>query len=201
MNATPSLDSDDAMLSELAALGMRAARVVTRMMEIEQLAAEAAAQWLPVPGSVPAASLEAVEAGRDADALAAVMEPAVKRIEMLARALDRVSRSVRRTVALRRRVAAGWPRAGLSDSRAAMVRRQVVRGVSEAIRHGTEGEAAERLFDELAVRLEEPAFEEHMLGLPVDEVVRLICRDLGVAFAAAAGGEPGAVAAGQADTG
>jgi hypothetical protein len=47
--ATPEINVD-ATLSELAALGMRAARVVTRMMEIEQDAAEIAASGLPERG-------------------------------------------------------------------------------------------------------------------------------------------------------
>ena len=181
MNTTRPSESDDAMLSELAALGMRAARVVVRMMEIEQSAADWAAHELPAPGSVPVTDPAYVEAGREADALAEVMAAAAPRVEGLARALDRVSRLVRRTAALRRRMEAGWPRVSpASDSRAAMVRRQVARGVSEAIRSEADGEAAERLFDELVERLEEPGFEAEMLSLPVAEIVRRVCLELGL---------------------
>ena len=49
---------------------------------------------------------------------------------MLTRALERSSRLVRRCVALTKRIEAGWPRGARVDDRAAMVRRQVKRGVS-----------------------------------------------------------------------
>ena len=179
--ACPNLVADD-LLSELAVLGMRAARVIAAMMEIEQAAAAVAAGCLPAAGVEPASLAEAIAAGEGADGVAAVMAEAVPRVEVLARALDRVSRSVRRSVALLRRLEAGWPRAGSVDDRRAMERRQVARGVGEAIRRGAEGEAAERLFDELAERLDDPGLDEETLVLPVAEVVRRICRDLGLSM-------------------
>ena len=170
----------DATLTELAALGLRAARVVTRMMEIEQAAAEIAASWLPT-AQTPAASLsEAITAGQDADALALAMTQAVPRVEILALALDRVTRSVRRSIALMRRLQAGWPHAA-PDDRGAMVRRQVARAVAETIRGRADGEAAERLFDDLAERMDDPTLQDEILSLPVDQIVRRICRDLGLA--------------------
>ena len=168
-----------AMLSELATLGMRAARVVTRMMEIEQAMAEVAAGYLPASVADPASWAEAVAAGQGVDAANAAMAQGVARVEVLARAFDRVSRSVRRSAALLRRMEAGWPRAG-SDDRVAMVRRQVARGVAEVIRRESDGESAERLFDELAERLDEPGIETDLSVLPVEEVVRRLCRDLGL---------------------
>jgi hypothetical protein len=185
MDATAAPDTDfDATLAELAALGMRAARVVTRMMEIEQAAADIAASWLPEMGSTAASLAEAVAAGQGVDTLVAAMAEAVPRVEVLALALDRVSRSVRRSVALMRRMQAGWPRAASADDRAAMVRRQVGRRVGDMIRSATDGEAAERLFDELAERLDDPDLERDILALPVEEIVRRIGRDLGLAVAA-----------------
>ncbi len=62
-----------------------------------------------------------------------------------------------------------------------MVRRQVARRVAGMIRRQTDGEAAERLFDELAERLDDPALEQDILALPVDEIVRRIGRDLNLA--------------------
>ena len=173
---------------------MRGARVVVRMMEIEQAAAEVVAGWLPAAGPFPGALGDAVAAGQGVDAVTEAMAGGVPRMEVLARALDRVSRSVRRCVALKRRLAAGWPRAG-ADDRAAMVRRQVARGVTDAIRCRAEGEAAERLFDELAERLDEPELEAELSALPVAEVVRRVCRDLGLAGAGVAEvlGPPGGV--------
>ncbi len=177
----PPIPELDATLSELAALGMRAARVVTRMMEIEQAAADIVAGWLPEAGSVHASLGEAQAAGLGVDTAIAAMAQSVPRVESLARALDRLSRSVRRSVALMRRMQAGWPRA--ADDRTAMVRRQVARSVAEVIRREAEGDSAERLFDELAERLHDPAFVDEVLALPPEEVVRRVCRDLGLATA------------------
>jgi hypothetical protein len=190
-DTTTPTPSDDAMLSELATLGMRAARVVVRLMEIEQQAADMVAGWLAGPKHELTSMHEAITAGQALDAVNTAMRETVPRAELLARALDRVSRSVRRNIALQRRLQAGWPRTG-SDDRGAMLRRQVARGVAEAIRRETDGEAAERLFDELAERLDEPGFAEVALALPVAEIVRRICRDLGLADGAARdlGGAP-----------
>ncbi len=189
--AAAPLDAD-ATLGELAALGLRAARVIARMMEIEGQAAEVTASWLPETGG-PASLGEAEAAGHGVDMVAAAMAQAVPRAEVLARALDRVSRSVRRSLALMRRMQAGWPRAG-ADDRQAMVRRQVARGAAEAIRRQTAGEAgdeaAERLFDDLAERLEDPALDAELRLLPVEEAVRRICRDLGLAAGAVRDASP-----------
>jgi hypothetical protein len=182
MDATDAPDPNfETMLSELATLGMRAARAVTRMIEIEQATAEVAASWLPGLGPMDASLGEAVAAGQAVDAVTVAMAAAVPRVEVLALALDRVSRSVRRSVALMRRLQAGWPRAAGPDDRTAMVRRQVARRVAGMIRRQTDGEAAERLFDELAERLDDPALEQDILALPVDEIVRRIGRDLNLA--------------------
>ena len=172
----------DGSLTELASLGIRAARVVTRLMEIEQQAAEMVASCLPEPGRQPQSLAEAEIAGQDVDAVTAAMAQAVPRVEALARALDRTSRSVRRTVALIRRMAAGWTGAGSADNRQAMLRRQVARGVAEMIRRESDGEAAERLFDDLAERLDDPGVAAEIGVLPEAEVVRRICRDLGLAM-------------------
>ena len=181
--ATPNPDLD-AALAELASLGMRAARVVTRLMEIEQAAAEVVASYLPAPGHQPDSLREAEAAGRDVDAVTAAMAQAVPRAEVLARAFDRVSRSVRRTVALIERMKAGWSPARSADDRQAMLRRQVAHGVAEVIRRESDGEAAERLFDDLAERLDDPGVAAEIGVLPEQEVVRRICRDLGLAMSA-----------------
>ena len=179
--APPNPDSD-ATLAELASLGMRAARAVAQMMEIEQEAADVVASWLPEKGREPASLTEAHTAGHGVDMVTEAMQHAVPRIEALTRAFERVSRSVRYTVALTRRIEAGWPRAA-SDNRQAMVRRQIARGVTEAIRREAVGEAAERLFDSLAERMEDPGLEHDIAVLPVDQIIRRICRDLGLAAA------------------
>ena len=174
-------DPDDA-LSELVAIGLRGARVLVRLMEVEQMTVDAMAVDLPRPGVEPESASAAHAAGVCLDGMAEWLTRAVPRAEALARALDRVSRSVRRSVALLKRMRAGWPRAGRADDQPAMVRRQVTRGVAEVIGRVSESDdTAERLFDDLAERLEEPGFEQEMHDLPVAEVVRRICRDLGLA--------------------
>ena len=171
----------DEMLSELAAIGMRMARVVVRLAEIEQLAVDIVTESLPQTGVEPGSLAEAQVAGASLDGLAQWMAGAVPRVDKLVRALERVSRSVRRCVALSKRIESGWPRVRSVDDRAAMVRRQVTRGVSEVIRRVSDSdEAAERLFDDLYVRLERPEMEQEMLDVPVAEIVRRVCRDLGL---------------------
>ena len=161
---------------------MRAARVVVRMMEVEQAAADIVAGCLPASIAAPASLNEATEAGLSLDQVAMAMAAAVPRVNVLARALERVSRAVRRCIALNRRIEAGWPRVRSADDRAAMVRRQVTRGVSEVIRRVSgSDDTAERLFDDLYERLDRPDFEQALLDHPVQEIVRRICRDLGLA--------------------
>lgn len=178
----------DAMLSEVAALGLRASRVVVRLMEVEQAAVEVIAHWLPM---ADAAASDTLAAAQGVDAVDAALAVAAPRIEILARALDRMSRSVRHSVALLRRMQSGWPRAARADDRLAMTRRQVGRGVAEVIRRESRGVAAERLFDDLAVRLEDPDWDADLGSLPVEEAVRRICRDLGLAADALRGVAPG----------
>ncbi len=65
-----------------------------------------------------------------------------------------------------------------------MLRRQVARGVTSRIRDAADSEAAKRLFDDLYERLDDPAWADDLQSLPVEEVVRRICRDLGLVTAA-----------------
>ncbi len=185
-------------LDELAALGMRVARAVTRLAEIETEAAEVLAADLPARGHRPGSVTEAAEAGLALDGAEAVLAKAGPRVAELARAFDRVSRSVRRTVALGKRLEAGWPVRAAADTRGAMVRRQVGQRVAEAIRQSATGEAAERLFDELAERLEDPALEAEIETLPVEAIVARVRRDLGLAEFVLRGVSG---AAGETDTG
>ena len=94
------------MLTDLAALGMQAARLVLRMMEIEQAAAEVVAADLPKAGALPASVTEATLIGLSLDQVTQVMAVAVPRIERLARVFERASRAVRRSVALKQRIEA-----------------------------------------------------------------------------------------------
>ena len=179
MDAPAPFDAD-ALLAEAAAHTMRAIRVVSRVMEVEQAAIEVAAAWLPATHRAPASLAEAADAGRAADAITAATGPAAPRLALLSRAMDRLTRSLRYTIALKQRLAAGWPRPRAADDRPAMLRRQVARGVTSRIRDAAGGEAAERLFSELYARLDDPALADDLLTLPVEEIVRRICRDLGL---------------------
>ena len=152
MDAPAPFDAD-ALLAEAAAHTMRAIRVVSRVMEVEQAAIEVAAAWLPATHRAPASLAEAADAGRAADAITAATGPAAPRLALLSRAMDRLTRSLRYTIALKQRLQAGWPRPRAADDRPAMLRRQVARGVTSMIRHAAPGEEnaepAERLFREL----------------------------------------------------
>ncbi len=187
MDATAPFDAD-AVLAEATTLTLGAMRVVSCMMQIEQKLAQAAAAWLPETGSTPASLAEAAATGQAIDDTTAAMAQAVPHTNTLARALDQLSRSLRRIIALKQRIQAGWPRARAADDRPAMLRRQVARGVTSRIRDAAPGEenaeAAERLFDDLYERLDDPAWADDLQSLPVEEVVRRICRDLGLVTAA-----------------
>ena len=179
MDAPAPFDAD-ALLAEAATLTMAAMRVVSCMLQIEQKLAQAASAWLPDSASLPASLAEATATGQAVDDATAAMAQAVPHTDTLVRALDRLTRSLRYTIALKQRLAAGWPRPRAADDRPAMLRRQVARGVTSRIRDAAGGEAAERLFSELYARLDDPALADDLLTLPVEEVVRRICRDLGL---------------------
>lgn len=171
-----------AALAELVQIGMTVARMVGRAAEVETAVAEAVAQAGAADGaSALATSLaEAIEADRAAAAAAEARHTVVARTEAVAAAFARVSRSVRLTVLLAERVDRGWARRPLADDQAAMARRQVVRGVEDAIAREASGEQAARLSEALAERLETLEGEGELAARPAEEVVAEICRDLGL---------------------
>ena len=173
-------------LMELVGLGVRIARVATELAEVERRVVAVVEAGLPA--SLGGAGLdEARMAGLAVDSVDAALAAAAPRIAAAApriaaasQAFERVSRAVRRTAALVRRLDCGWPRRGGSDDRQAMARRQVARSVGERIAAHAEGERAERLFDDLAERLDALQLEG-ALEQPVEAVIAEICRDLGLA--------------------
>ncbi len=169
-------------LAELVQIGLRVARMLGQVADGEAALAVAAAQ-AGVAADVPALAgslAEAIEADRAAAAAAEGRQTVVARAEAVAAAFARVSRSVRLTVLLAERIDRGWARGRVADERQAMVRRQVARGVGEAIGREAEGERAERLREGLAERLERLDAEDALGERPAEEIIAAICRDLGL---------------------
>ena len=167
-------------LMELVALGVRLARVAAEVAEVEGRVVAVVAAGLP--GSLDGAlSLdEARDAGLAVDSAETALAQASARIGTAAQAFDRASRAVRRTVALVQRIDAGWRPQGGSDNHGSLVRRQAARSVGERITREHDGEAAERLFDDLAERLD--ALElDGGLDRPAEMVIAELCRELGLA--------------------
>ena len=163
-------------LVELVGLGMRIARVAADVAEAEGRVVAVVAAGLPE--SVDAGSLaEAQAAGRAVDAAGLALAQASPRIGEAARAYDRAARAVRRLAALVQRLDCGWRPRGGADDHPAMVRRQAAREVGERIARRAEGEAAERLFDDLAERLD-ALEDEGGLDRPAEAVIAALCRDL-----------------------
>jgi len=81
---------------------------------------------------------------------------------------------------LAERLDRGWARRGVADDRIAMARRQIARGVEDAIERTADGERAERLTEALADRLESLDVETELADRPAEEIIREICRDLGL---------------------
>ncbi len=165
---------------ELAGYGLRIARVAAEVAEVEGRVVALLATGLPDELRRCRRRCTRREmAGLAVDAADAALKQASPRIDVAGQTFERVSRAVRRTVALVQRIEAGWPRAVGLDDRRAMARRQVARGVGERIARHADGEAAERLFDDLNERLDAMEFGGD-LDQPVDEVIDAICRALGL---------------------
>jgi hypothetical protein len=168
-----------AALMDLVSLGVRIARVAADLAEAEARVVAVVSAGLPACTDTAGSLAEAREAGSAVDAADAMLAQAAPRVAVAAQAFERVSRAVRRTAALLQRIEAGWPRRGGSDDRQAMTRRQVVHRVGQAITRRADGEAAERLFDDLAERLDTLELEGG-LDRPAELVIAAICRELGL---------------------
>ena len=103
-------------------------------------------------------------------------------------AFDRIARTVRRTVALSRHIAAeearGGPAAPLprvpAPQRAA-ARAQLIRGVEDAIHRKRRDLDTEPLYAELNERLDDPELDGDLQNRLINDIIEDICRDLGVA--------------------
>jgi hypothetical protein len=186
----PASTDDSALrdaLMELVGLGVRIARVAAEAAEAEGRIVAIVAAGLPARVDIAGSLGEAQDSGFAVDTAEAALAQSTPRIATAAQAFERVSRAVRRTAALMQRIECGWPRHAGSDDRRAMARRQIARSVGEVIARQAHGEAAERLFDDLAERLDRLELDGG-LEQPVNIVVAEICRDLGLSLANPAAG-------------
>ena len=165
---------------DLVMLGVRIARVATEVAEADGKIVALLAAELPARIANHESITEAQLAGLSVDAADAALKPATARVAAAGLTFERVSRAVRRTAALMQRIESGWPRRGGSDDRRAMARRQVARSVGEAITRRADGEAAERLFDDLSERLDALELDGSLEDRPAEVIVAAICRELGV---------------------
>ena len=168
-------------LAELVQIGLKVARMVGQSAEAETQLAEAAAQaGATEDASALATSLaEAIEADRAAAAAAEMRQTVVARTAAVAMAYARVSRAIRLTMLLAERFDRGWARGRAPDDRHTMAKRQIARGVADAIAREAEGERAD-LTSALAERLEALDTEDEFPGRSPEEIIAMICRDLGL---------------------
>ena len=164
----------------LVSFGVRIARVAAEVAEADGKIVALLAAELPARIADHASLTEAQLAGLSVDAADAALKPAAARVAAAGLTFERVSRAVRRTAALMRRIECGWPRRGGSDDRRAMARRQVARSVGEAITRRADGDAAERLFDDLVERLDALELDGGLEDRPAEVIVAAICRELGL---------------------
>ena len=169
-------------LAELVQIGLKVARMVGHNADAETQLAEAAAQAGAAEGaSALATSLaEAIEADRAAAAAAETRQTVVTRTTAVANAYARASRAIRLTILLAERLDRGWARRGTADDRHTMAKRQIARGVKDAIAREAEGERADDLTGALAERMEALDTEGAFDGCSAEEIIALICRDLGL---------------------
>jgi hypothetical protein len=146
------LQSCREMLLELAEIGMSIARALPR-----QVAAAPEGQPPTPPDQVVAASV----------------------------AFDRVARAIRRTVALISRLHEPDSPLPLLPAAAAerrlAARKRLIRGVEDAIQREARGDWAEALNVEFRERLDDPDLDDDLGQMPVNEVIAIVCRDLGIA--------------------
>ena len=163
-------------LAELVQIGLKVARMVGHSADAETDLAEAAAQaGATEDASALATSLaEAIEADRAAAAAAEMRQTVTARTNAVAIAYARVSRAIRLTILLAERLDRGWAQRGAADDRPTMAKRQMV------IARKAESERADDLTSALAERLEALDTEDEFPNRSAQEIVAMICRDLGL---------------------
>ncbi len=97
---------------------------------------------------------------------------------------DRIARTIRRTIALARHIAANPPKARPPAADRTQAREKIIRGVEDAIevkRRLTPGTDTGILYNELHERLDDAAFERDLRTRPIDDIIEELVRDLGIA--------------------
>ena len=105
-------------------------------------------------------------------------------LEHAATAFDHVSRSVRRTILLSRRLdepASAQLGSAQPQQHRAAARKRLIRDVEDTIARTTRGPESEQLQAEFQDRLDSPDLEDEIGTRPVAEIIADICRDLGIA--------------------
>ena len=169
-------------LAELVQIGLKVARMVGQNADAETNLAEAAAQAGAAEGASPLATslAEAIEADRAATAAAESRQTVTARTTAVAHAYARTSRAIRLTILLAERLDRGWARNNTADDRLTMAKRQIARGVKDAIARETEGEQAHDLTAALTERLEALDTEDEFNDRAPEQIIAMICRDLGL---------------------
>ena len=105
-------------------------------------------------------------------------------------AFDRIARTLRRTIALARKITDPTPprpkdlaaerRAEHASERRLAARKQIIRAVEDTIQRRTDGAEAEALHAEFYERLDDPDLDDDLDQRPVAEIIKDICRDFGI---------------------
>jgi len=149
-------------LDDLIAMGTDLARALHRQALIQAEAAQAAVPPHPMPH--------------------APHEPPAAALVTLTTAFDRIARAVRRCIALARKLDEPAHATPNPAHHRTAARKQVIRAIEDTIyRTAHEGDRAEALNAELRDRLDDPDLDWDLTHRPVDDIIRDIRRDLGLA--------------------
>jgi hypothetical protein len=179
-------------LAELVGIGMSVARMIRCAAETETALALAAAEDLAMDGvsPMPNSLAEAIEADRAAAAAGEARRTVVARTQAVAGAFAEVSRAIRRTVLLAERIDRGWAQRPMADDQHAMAKRQIERGVRDAIEREADGSRAEACMDALAERMDRPETLDEIGLRSAEDIIRMICGELKLGLAKMRGEAP-----------
>ena len=169
-------------LAELVQIGMTVARMVGQAAKAETAMAEAATSARIAEGVTPLATslAEAIEADQAAAAAGEARRAVIARSQTVAAAFAQTARAIRRTILLAERLDRCWARPFAADDRHAMARRHIAGAVTDAIAQQADDARAERLTEALAERLDALDTLDDVASRPAEDIIRDICRDLGL---------------------